>query len=55
MMLKNSFFVNECDIIGTKFVTIITIIGINLSATGTFESSKYHADSPESDKMAHVR
>lgn len=52
MMLKNSFFVNECDIIGTKFVTII---GINLSATGTFESSKYHADSPESDKMAHVR
>lgn len=45
---------NECDIIGTKLVTIITIIGISLSATGTFESSKYHADSPGPDKMAHV-
>lgn len=53
MLKKNSCFVNEPDISGTKSVTIITLIGINLSATGTFETSKYHADSTGSNKMSH--
>lgn len=35
---------NESDITGTNlFSIIIIIIGTNLSATGTFESSKYPA------------